>query len=221
MNLPAPWYERPEASSEIDADYAAVKSFISGSLTKVGPEGYIHGWIKVGDPGTPEHDKALNELGGLAANHSNEAGAAVDRARAAAQEGRFAAAKSHLDNAAFLLHAAGHHNLAQAAEGARDSFTGAKPPPKSIPGHTEHVISHPVPQNARDFEAAMMMPRGTVPVGSRGGEQAVGGAVRAGTGMKAEDPLWDNTDYETQKQQIAEAQARVAMQNRIMNSWKS
>jgi hypothetical protein len=170
---------------------------IQGELEKAGPHGYTHGWVHVGNAGTVEHDRSLNELGGLAANHSTEAANAIDRARTAAQEGRFSTAKDHMDNAAFLLHAAGRHSLARAAEGARDSFTGSKPPVREAPHphSSARVTGSPQsPDSAREFAAVVNMPPGLAPVGS-GHVMAVPGQSR--TGRKSIDD-----EYELAKQQI-------------------
>lgn len=196
-----------KGSSIMDDDfftpYELVKMQISRSYAgrleaeaaKAGPHGYVHGWIHVGGPGSSEHDRALNELGGLAANHSQEAANAVNRARTASQEGRYSAAKDHLDNAAFLLHAAGRHNLATAAEGARDSFRGATPPPAEKPPAPSGRVtgSRSAPDSAREFHAALAMSPGTAPVGS-GYSMAVPGQNRMG--HKSVD------EYEMAKQQI-------------------
>lgn len=152
------------------ARQAINKSFadrVDAFAAKVGPHGYVHGWVRVGDPGSQEHDRALNQLGGLAANHSQEAADAVDRARTAAREGRFSTAKDHLDNAAFLLHASGRHSLARAAEDARDSFSGAVPPTKAPHTSAPRVSGAPAPfDSAREFQAVQAMDPGIMPVGS-------------------------------------------------------
>ena len=156
----------------------AAKSVGGLMIGKVGPEGYVHGWIRV-VPGSEQADRQLNELGGLAANHNNEAGGAVDRARSAAEEGRYSAASGHLDNAAFLLHNSGHHRLAEAAEAARDNFADAAEAARRPAAPAGQY--RPAPTSSRlEFESAMMMPRGVAPVGSRGGESAVTGPVRTG-----------------------------------------
>jgi hypothetical protein len=103
------------------------KLMTPSAVSKVGPEGYVHGWIKVA-PGTAQHDHQLNTLGGLAAGHSQEAANAIDRARNASDEGRYKDAQIHMANAAALLNIAGRKRLAQAAQDASDSFVGAQPP---------------------------------------------------------------------------------------------
>lgn len=143
-------------------------------------EAYAHGWVKTGNPGTPAHDAALNELGGLAAKHSQEAADAIDRARNAAQEGRFDMAHGHLDSAAMLLHKAGRNSLATATEGARDSFVGAKPPTRYAPA-SRQAITPSRTSSIRDFEAAVSMPPGAVPVGSSYSTE-VTGPNRTGAG---------------------------------------
>lgn len=166
--------------AQLQQQLAGIKSVGGGmpAILKVGPHGYVHGWIRVG-PGTPEHDRQLNELAGLVADHSNEAAGAIDRARMASQEGRYRDAKDHLDNAAFLLHAAGHHGLAAAAEEARDELTGYKPDARVAAGQpVQRVRARPVPPSgAREFEAVMSMPGG-IPVGTPGYGEMVTAPVR-------------------------------------------
>jgi hypothetical protein len=100
------------------------------TIYKVGPEGYTHGWVFHGVPGSRDHVDAVHQLANSVDAHgNNEAANAIDHAGRQMSMGRYNMAQGHLDNAAFLMqlkNTKGKDDDIKAINDAKASLNGLK-----------------------------------------------------------------------------------------------